>query len=535
MTIIKNPILPGFNPDPSIIYANHAYYIVTSTFEWFPGICLYKSFDLKNWKLISYPLSRASQLDMRGNPDSGGIYAPCLSVDKGQFYLVYTDVKNLTGRFWDANNFIVTTSDIEGEWSEPSYLNSRGIDPSLFHKSDGTKWLVSMEMSYRDGGKPGFPHWNGIIIQQYDEESRKLIGECQKIYNGSDLGTTEGPHIYERNGWFYLLTAEGGTFYNHGVTMARSRHLLGPYETDPCGQMMTSRYDCRLPLQRTGHADLVETEMGECFMVHLCGRPLPSRGRSPMGRETAIQKVYWSHDGWLRLSNEKTTADLVVQCRLPEKPWPDEPQRDDFDSPTLPLHFQSLRIPLPEEICSLKAKKGWLRLHGKESLSSRHCQSLVARRQTDFAFRAQTCVDFTPTSFQQMAGLVCIYDTTNYIYLFLTADGERKRTLNLMINDLNRFNQPTEKGIELGHDGPVHLKVEVSHDAAFFFYSSDEKEWHRVGGYVEYSKLSDEYFKEKGHERFTGAFVGICCQDFTGENAYADFDYFSYVPVIEDK
>ncbi|SQI39176.1 Beta-xylosidase [Serratia plymuthica] len=157
MTVIKNPILPGFNPDPSIIYANHAYYIVTSTFEWFPGICLYKSFDLKNWKLISYPLSRVSQLDMKGNPDSGGIYAPCLSVDKGQFYLVYTDVKNLTGRFWDANNFIVTTSDIEGEWSEPTYLNSRGIDPSLFHKSDGTKWLVSMEMSYRDGGKPGFP------------------------------------------------------------------------------------------------------------------------------------------------------------------------------------------------------------------------------------------------------------------------------------------------------------------------------------------------------------------------------------------
>lgn len=531
MTTIINPILPGFNPDPSIVYANNAYYIATSTFEWFPGVCLYKSYDLKNWKLISFPLTRISQIDMKGNPDSGGVFAPCLSYDNGTFYLVYSDVKNLTGRFWDVNNFMVTTSDIEGEWSEPSYLNSRGIDPSLFHKSDGTKWLVSMEMSYRDGGKPGFPQWNGIIIQQYDEHNKKLIGECRKIYKGSELGTTEGPHIYEHNGWFYLLTAEGGTFYNHGVTMARSRHLMGPYETDPCGQMMTSRYDCRLPLQRTGHADLIETVQGEWFIIHLCGRPLPSRGRSPMGRETAIQKVYWDPEGWLRLVNEKTTPEQIVHTLLAESPWPDAVVRDNFDELFLPLHYQSLRIPLPEDICTLNARKGWLRLYGRESLSSRHQQSLVARRQTDFAYRAQTSIDFNPDSFQQMAGLVCIYDTTNYLYLYLTQGDDGVRSINLMINDLNKFSHVTPNSIKIDHDGPVHLKVEVDHDAAFFFYSFDEEEWHRVGGYVEYSKLSDEYFKERGYERFTGAFVGICCQDFTGSGAYADFDYFSYQPL----
>lgn len=528
MTKIINPILPGFNPDPSIINANGAYYIATSTFEWFPGVCLYKSYDLKNWKLISYPLSRVSQLDMKGNPDSGGVYAPCLSYDQGTFYLVYTDVKNLTGRFWDANNFIVTTSDIEGEWSEPVYVNSRGIDPSLFHKKDGTKWFVSMEMSYRDGGKPGFPKWNGIIIQQYDEVGKKLIGESRKIYSGTELGITEGPHIFEREGWYYLLTAEGGTFYNHGVTMARSRDLMGPYETDPVGQLMTARYDCRLPLQRTGHADLVETQTGEWFMVHLCGRPLPSRGRSPMGRETAIQKVYWSQDGWLRLSNEQTIPELVIHSQLPERPWAVEAQRDDFDSATMPLHYQSLRIPLTEDICSLNVRKGWLRLYGRESLSSHHCQSLVARRQTDFSFRAQTCLDFKPSSFQQMAGLVCFYDTTNYLYLFVTQNENGERSVNLLINDLNRFNQPTEQGIVIPDVGDIYLRVEVNHDAAFFFYSLNEKQWYPAGGYVEYSKLSDEYFKERGHERFTGTFVGLCCQDFTGENTHADFDYFSY-------
>lgn len=527
MTTIMNPILPGFNPDPSVIKVGNAYYIATSTFEWFPGVCLYKSYDLKNWKLISYPLNRRSQLDMIGNPDSGGIFAPCISHDRGKFFLIFTDVKTLTGRFWDVNNYIVTTEDIEGEWSEPTYLNSRGIDASLFHKQDGSKWLVSMEMSYRDGGKPGFPKWNGIIIQQFDEQTNRLVGPCHKIYGGSSLGTTEGPHIYEREGWFYLMTAEGGTFYNHGVTLARSKEFLGPYVTDPIGQMMTSRYDCRLPLQRAGHAALVTTDTDEWYIVHLCGRPLPSRGRSPMGRETAIQQVYWNEEGWLRLIGGSTNPELEVSTQLEERPWPVESIRDDFDSATLPLHYQTLRIPLSKEMASLDERRGWLRLHGRESLSSHHYQSLIARRQTDFAYTAQTCVDFIPGSFQHMAGLVCFYDTTNYLYLYISSDDKGSRTVNLLINDLNKFTLPAGEGLAID-DGIIYLKVDVSYDAAYFFYSYDEDTWHPVGDYVEYSKLSDEYFKERNIERFTGAFVGICCQDFTGEGVYADFDYFSY-------
>lgn len=528
MSVITNPIISGFNPDPSIIRVGEAYYIATSTFEWFPGVSLYKSYDLKNWKRIAYPLNRQTQLNMLGNPDSGGIYAPCLSYDAGQFYLIFTDVKNVAGRFWDANNYVVTTDDIEGEWSEPTYLHSRGIDPSLFHHQDGTKWLVSMEMSHLDGGKPGFPKWNGIIIQQYDEQAKKLIGKCRKIYEGSTLGTTEGPHIYQHNGWFYLLTAEGGTFYNHGVTMARSRNLFGPYETDPVGQMLTSRYDCGLPLQRVGHADLFETNNGEWFIVHLCGRPLPAKGRSPMGRETAIQRVFWDEQGWLRLMNEKTTPEMVVYTQQEERPWPELPARDNFDSSALPLHYQSLRIPLNEQMCSLTARKGWLRLWGRESLSSRHYQSLLARRQTGFSFIAQTCVDFSPRSFQQMAGLVCFYDTTNYIYLYLSCNDEGQRTVNLMVNDLNRFTMISGEGAVIDDQGPVYLRVRVKGDAAWFSYSLDEAEWIPVGGYIEYSKLSDEYFKERSIERFTGAFVGMCCQDLTGEQTYADFDYFIY-------
>lgn len=530
MTTIVNPILPGFNPDPSIIRVDNAYYVATSTFEWFPGVAIYKSFDLKHWQLTSYPLTRTSQLNMLGNPDSCGIFAPCLSYNEGRFYLVYTDVKNLSGRFWDSNNYLVTTTNIEKEWSEPIYLNSRGIDPSLFHCKTGEKWIVSMEMSYKNGGKAGFPKWNGIIIQEFDAVKQKLVGKCHKIFTGSSLGTTEGPHIYQKDDWFYLITAEGGTFYNHGVTISRSKNLFGPYEVDPIGQMMTSRYDCQLPLQRVGHADIIETSEGEWFMVHLCGRPIPSRGRSPMGRETAIQKVIWSDDGWLRLVNGKTTPELVIQTNLKEKPWGSTVSRDHFDTEKLSLCYQTLRIPLSDDVCSLTQRQGWLRLYGRESLSSHHNQSLIARRQTDFCYTAQTYIDFKPTDFQQLAGLVCFYDTTNYIYCYISTNDAGKRNINIMINDLNRFTFPINDGIVLNGDQPVHIRVSVKYDSAFFYYSFDEVKWYPVGSYVEYSKLSDEYFKERSIERFTGTFIGICCQDFTGENCYADFDYFEYLP-----
>jgi len=179
-------------------------------------------------------------------------------------------------------------------------------------------------------------------------------------------------------------------------------------------------------------------------------------------------------------------------------------------------------------MCSLTARKGWLRLWGYESLSSRHYQSLLARRQTNFSYIAQTCIDFSPHSFQQMAGLVCFYDTTNYIYLYVSCNDEGKRTINLMVNDLNRFTKASGKGIIISDQGSIYLKVRVKGDAAWFYYSMDGAEWDPVGGYIEYSKLSDEYFKERSIERFTGAFVGMCCQDLTGERIFADFDYFSY-------
>src|SRR6187549_491838 len=201
MSIIRNPILPGFNPDPSILRVGDDYYIATSTFEWYPGVQIHHSRDLANWDLVTRPLSRRSQLDMRGDPDSCGVWAPCLTHDGKQFWLVYTDVKRKDGSFKDAHNYIVTAPAIEGPWSDPVYVNSSGFDPSLFHDDDGRKWFLNMQWSHltnRLGGGTKHPAFAGILLQEYDASAGRLVGPVKNIFRGSDQGLVEAPHLYRR-------------------------------------------------------------------------------------------------------------------------------------------------------------------------------------------------------------------------------------------------------------------------------------------------------------------------------------------------
>ena len=203
----------------------------------------------------------------------------------------------------DFHNYLVTSERIDGDWSDPIYLNSSGFDPSLFHDDDGRKYLVNMLWDHR----PGQNRFAGIVLQEYAPAQRKLVGERHNIFKGTPLGLTEAPHLYKRDGWYYLITAEGGTAWGHAVTMARSRALLGPYELHPDIHILSARHRPDVALQRAGHADLVETQSGETYMVYLCGRPLGNRGRCTLGRETAIQPMTWSPDGWLRT----TTAEGI--------------------------------------------------------------------------------------------------------------------------------------------------------------------------------------------------------------------------------
>ena len=530
---IRNPILPGFNPDPSIIRVGEDYYIATSTFEWFPGVQIHHSRDLVNWDLLTRPLRRASQLNMLGDPDSCGVWAPCLTYDEHLFYLVYTDVKRY-GRttvggasgasLRDFHNYLVRSESIEGDWSDPVYLNSSGFDPSLFHDDDGRKYLLNMLWDHR----PGRNRFAGIVLQEYSAKEQKLIGSRQMIFAGTSLGFTEGPHLYKRDGCYYLVTAEGGTGWGHAVTLARSRQLTGPYELHPDKYILTSRYRPDIELQRAGHADLVETQTGETYMVHLCGRPLRNRGRCTLGRETAIQKMIWSDDGWLRTADGEGLPRMEVEApRLPVHDFPKSPVREHFDGSDLPVDFQWLRSPWPEELFSLTARPGHLRLYGRETPGSHFRQSLVARRQQAHCYSAATVVDFEPEHFQQMAGLICYYSGSKFHYLYISHDvtlGKHLRVMSALPDQVQTDAFTAAIAIPAGR---IHLRVEVDYERLLFAYRGEGQDWHWLPEQFDASILSDEA-GAPGTPNFTGAFVGMCCQDLAGACRPADFDYFDY-------
>jgi xylan 1,4-beta-xylosidase len=521
--VIKNPILSGFNPDPSICRVGADFYIATSTFEWFPGVQIHYSRDLINWQLICRPLERISQLNMFGNPASGGIWAPCLSYSDGLFWLVYSDVKNLHSSYKDVHNYLVTSSSITGPWSEPIYLNSSGFDPSLFHDTNGKKYLVNMVWDHRKWQN----HFNGIIIQEYVPKEGKLVGKAINIFKGTNLGCTEGPHIYSWDGWYYLITAEGGTGYSHAVTVCRSRSLYGSWEVDPLNPMLTSsKHDNTLPLQKAGHASLVDTSNGQWYLAHLASRPIKPMMRSILGRETALQEVEWSKDGWLRLKNGCNAPQLEIKSPgLTPYLFPKEPERFDFDSQMVPICFQSLRRPIDESWLSLSSRAGYLRLYGGESPDSLFRQSFIARRIDSLPCTVQTSVDFEPVSFQQMAGLIAWYSSDSHYYLRISHDETVGKSLNIIAANDKGSGEILRSEVPLP-PGTVHLRFSIDeHGTLRFYYSCNEVDYLPIGGVLDGTVLSDEYIN---HGRFTGAFCGICCQDLSGTRMPADFDYFEY-------
>ncbi|WP_342562242.1 glycoside hydrolase family 43 protein [Paenibacillus sp. FSL R7-0345] len=521
MNVITNPVLRGFNPDPSIVRVEDDYYIATSTFEWFPGVQIYHSRDLMNWRLLKRPLDRISQLNMAGNGDSDGVWAPCLTYDNGLFYLIYTDVKSHKGAFKDTHNYLVTASSIEGPWSDPVYLNSSGFDPSLFHDEDGRKWLLNMRWDFRKGKNK----FGGIVIQEYSEAERRLIGPVTAIFEGTEIGFTEGPHLYKRSGYYYLLTAEGGTRYKHAVTMARSATLLGPYEVDSHNPMLSSGGHPELLLQKAGHGSLIETPSGEWYMAHLCARPVDGF-HCILGRETALQKCYWDEEDWLRLEGGGNVPSARVKApALPPYLFAAEPEKDEFDGRQLGDQWNTLRIPPGPDWLSLSERPGFLRLKGMESLSSCHRQSLVARRQQAFSVEAETVVEFAPDSFQQMAGLILYYNTEDYVYLRITHLEQHGRVIGIIRSDRGVYDELLEADLPLPDAGAVYLRAVVSRDTLQFYYAVEAGSWSPAGGEIHIAHLSDE---AKEPLRFTGTFIGVCVQDLGGTRRHADFDYFIY-------
>lgn len=524
--MIKNPILIGFNPDPSICRAGDDYYIATSTFEWFPGVQIHHSRDLKHWKLIAQPLNRTSQLDLKGAPDSCGVWAPCLSYNNGTFYLVYSNVKSFDGVWKDTPNYVVTTQDILGEWSEPVYLKSSGFDGSFFH-DENRIWFVNMIVDHRQGKLFG-----GIELQEYSEDEKRLKGETFYLTEGSELGKTEGPHIYKKNGFYYLMLAEGGTGYGHAETMFRAQKITGPYKPHPNNPFLTSNDAPSHGLQKAGHASLVQTQYGNWYITFLTGRPLTPLGRCILGRETAIEEIEWRND-WPYLKS----GSALPRLEIPDstlKPFPFETQKTkyNFEASQLPMEFQSLRIPVNNNWLSLTERPGFLRLKGKESLSSTHTQALVARRLQHFKAAITTCLEFQPESFQHMAGLVLYYNTAHYHYLNWSTGGKDK-ILSIITCDNYKIIEQKET-VKITQAKQVFMRAEVNHDRLQFKYSLDNLVYKTIGEPLDLSILSDDYVAH-GSDRykpaFTGCFVGMCCQDLANNTLHADFNWFEYLPL----
>lgn len=545
-TTIQNPILRGFHPDPSIIRVGEDYYIATSTFEWWPGVRLHHSRDLKNWEQIEYPLSRLSQLDLRGVGASQGIWAPCLTYDQGTFYLVYTVVRSFYCNMYDTENYLVTSDNIHGPWSEPVALNNFGFDPSLFHEEDGRKYMVSMVTDHRVPKK----YAGRLVLQEYDPEKKAMTGPVRDIYRGEKI-FLEGPHIYKRQGWYCLFAADTGTGEGHGQSVLRSRDIWGPYEMlkenhgeqreeNEAFSILTSRHYEDILLQKSGHGDLVETPGGEWYMVHLCGRAFVDRnpadaGRFPnsrrymMGRETAIQKILWREDGWPVLEaggttpqNEVPVPKEVSEEVLCRKAAAFPLVRDDFEEKALSLDYQSLRIPMDEHYLSLSARPGWLRMYGRSGLSSRFSQTLIARRMREYCMEASACVEFEPEVFKQMAGLIFLYDCDNYLYLHISRDEDVGKCITLLKAENKKYEYLTDY-IPVREKEALYLKMETRNAMTRFYYGYSEKDWQEIGPLINASFLSDEAC---GEGWFTGAMIGICCQDMTGFGRYADFDWF---------
>ena len=511
--MIRNPIIPGFHPDPSAIRVGDVYYVATSTFDWFPGVEILSSRNLRDWEVAARPLDRLSLLDMTGEGPSEGIWAPNLSYHDGLFYLVYTDMKNSLTKAKDLDNWLITAPDITGPWSDRIYLNSTGFDPALFHDDDGRKYLINLEWDFR----PDHNKFGGIVIQEYSPEEKKLVGPVTMI--DSPSGIREGSNLYKIDGYYYLMIAEGGTGFEHSTVISRSRSIYGPYEDMPGHFLMTTRYNPEHPIQRAGHSSLIDTPDGKWYILFLGSRPI--QGCSILGRECYLEKLERDDKGWFHLESGTVLPRLEV-----EEPFPLEEKKErknyhyTFEN-GIPEDFFSARTPLGDR-CEIIPGSGDLRLYGRRSLFSGYDVSLLCRRATDLSYDAVTSLEYESGDYHRSAGLLVMYDNENFFFLERTYNEEMGEVL-VLASCCNGVY--SEEGMTEYDGRRVYLKASARMNKIRFFFSRDNGNWTQIGGVKDALALSDERTRLG---RFTGTMTGVAVVDLTGGMRSADFVYFDY-------
>jgi xylan 1,4-beta-xylosidase len=424
-----NPILPGFYPDPSITRVGSDYYLVTSSFAYYPGVPIFHSKDLVHWKQIGHVLNRPAQLDLDSAGISRGIFAPALSYHGGTYYLITTLVDR-------GGNFFVTATDPAGPWSDPVWLDFDGIDPSFFFDDDGRAYVVN------NGPPDERPRYDGhraLWLQEFDVRARKLIGPRSVIVNGGvDITKKpiwiEGPHIFKVNGTYYLIAAEGGTAEGHSEVVFRSRSLRGSWEPYAGNPILTQRHldsTRAFPVTSTGHADFVETQNREWWAVFLGTRPYLANHYNT-GRETFLLPVHW-RQGWpLILSGRETVPFVQSRPNLALHTSPKDMrsgnflERDDFNGPELKAYWQMIRTP-KERWYNFTSTPGWLTLRARPiALGTRGQPSFLGRRQQHAKATATTALVYGPARPGDRAGLVAFQDDNFFYCLCVTvANGAR--------------------------------------------------------------------------------------------------------------
>lgn len=503
----NNPVISGFYPDPSICRVGEDYYMVHSSFEYFPGVPISHSKDLVHWRQIGYCLTRKSQLPLEKMRASGGIYAPTLRYHNGTFYMVTTNVDG-------GGNFYVTAKSPAGPWSEPVWLDRSGIDPSLFFDDDGKVYYCRHE-----------GQGDGYIAQRIlNLETGKLEGPLKNIWGGTGGIWAEGPHIYKIKGKYYLMISEGGTSYDHMVTIARSDSPWGPFESNPDNPILTHRNRPDSPIHALGHSDLVETPDG-WWMVCLGIRPQGGRFHH-IGRETFLAPVTWNDKNW-PVVNDNGTLELTMSSpKLPQHTFKEPPARDDFDSDKLALQWNFLRNPYEDDF-SLIVRPGYLRLNGSAvTFNDQDSPAFVGRRQTDFDCVASTLIEFNPNSENEEAGLVVRGFDRFYYTIGITLHSGKRRVFFRKVVRGNIIDSIQYADV---HPGPVVLSVKASPLSYEFSFRSSTGA-RKVLGTALTKDLSVEII---GFERgmcFTGAYFGMYA---TGNDqkctSPADFDWFEYI------
>ena len=516
----RNPVLPGFYPDPSIYRVGEDYYLVTSTFEYFPGLPIFHSRDLVNWRQIGHVLDRPSQLNLDGIKPSRGLWAPTIRYHEGMFYVINTFVDNEK----ECHNFIVTASNPAGPWSEPYWLEgAEGIDPSLLFDDDGRAWYTGNRTPPE--GEEFFKH-REIWLQELDLSTMQLTGESYSLWSGALRGatTTEAPHLYKIDGMYYLMVAEAGTSYNHAVTIARSETITGPYEGNRRNPILTHRHlGHDFPIGNVGHADIVETQTGEWWMVMLASRPYGGYYRN-LGRETFMAPMRWEQ-GWPIVSPGLGRVGFVHTAPdLPEQRWPTAPACDNFEADRLGFQWNFLRTPRGN-FWSLTERPGYLRLYLRPQMISKwQNPSFICRRQQHLSFAARAAMEFTPQSANEEAGLVLLQNS-DFQYRFVYTLTNGGAVVRLVKRAAGEEEVLAEKPVSAGR---LYMKVEAIGQEYSFYYATAAEAWAPLLENADGRILSTDVAGG-----FVGAYIGMYASSNgqPSENV-ADFDWFEYAALI---